>query len=88
MDFENTLGFRAARLFVRLVAGKDAAERFGSISVRIDDSNNNKGWVSERGRDRFRSAWEHYENYGDAVEAWLKNPIAWRIIFPTSAADL
>lgn len=52
----------------------------GSISVRIDDSNNNKGWTIHNRRPNDLTHSETYEKYNDALTAWRKNPMARRIV--------
>ena len=48
-----------------------------SVTVKIDDR---RGWGSLTGRPQDYDAGTIVELYNDALEAWRKNPIAWRII--------
>lgn len=50
---------------------------FTSVTTRIDDS---AGWQSISGQRHDRDYSEIQELYTDALTAWRKNPIAWRII--------
>lgn len=51
------------------------------VSARVDDS---PGWSSFTGRPHDYDPSQVFENYQDALEAWRKNPIAWRIISITT----
>lgn len=53
-----------------------------ALTVRIDDSENGrKGWRNVNGgRSLERASYELDELYTDAIEAWRKNPKAWRIV--------
>lgn len=55
--------------------------RMAPVSARVDDSS---GWTSFTGRPHDYDPSQVYEIYQDALEAWRKNPIAWRIIAITS----
>ena len=52
-----------------------------AVTVKIDDS---RGWQSLTGRPQDYDAGTIVELYNDALEAWRKNPIAWRIISITT----
>lgn len=63
----------------RLILGQS-----GKVTARVDDS---RGWsrYSSNGRhDNDLDAWELQEQYGDALTAWRKNPLARRIVSITS----
>lgn len=51
------------------------------ITARVDDS---PGWTAFTGRPHDYDPSQVFENYQDALEAWRKNPIAWRIISITT----
>jgi len=51
--------------------------KLGSVTVKVDDSS---GWTSLTGRPQDYDPSEIYQIYQDALTAWRKNPIAWRII--------
>ena len=55
--------------------------QLGSVSARVDDS---AGWgdLTRRGHDHDQSTIEKI--YADALTAWRKNPIAWRIVAITT----
>ena len=55
--------------------------KLSSVSVRVDDS---AGWTSLTGRPHDYDPAKIQELYQDALEAWRKNPIAWRIIAITT----
>lgn len=69
---------KIAGFVVRLVAGTDAAARFASVTARVHDDD--PGWRSGTGGDHERDAGEAQQLYADALEAWRKNPLAWRIV--------
>jgi hypothetical protein len=52
-----------------------------SVSARVDDS---PGWGSLSSRPHDYSQAETHKIYADALEAWRKNPLAWRIITITT----
>ena len=52
------------------------------LATRIDDDN--AGWTSVSTRPHDRDFSEIQEQYTDALTAWRKNPIAWRIIAITT----
>jgi hypothetical protein len=52
------------------------------ISVRVDDDN--AGWTALSSRPHDRDYSDIQEQYTDALTAWRKNPIAWRIIAITT----
>ena len=58
----------------RLAAG-------AAVQARVDDS---PGWASLSGRPHDYDPARVYELYQDALTAWRKNPIAWRIIAITT----
>ena len=49
----------------------------GAISAVVDDS---AGWMSLTARPHDYDPAQVQELYSDALTAWRKNPIAWRII--------
>jgi hypothetical protein len=53
----------------------------GSVTSQVDDS---PGWTSYTSRPHDYDPGTVLEHYNDALEAWRKNPIAWRIIAITS----
>ena len=65
----------------RLIAGSSRPTSLASVSTRVDDS---PGWTSLTGRPHERTSAEIQELYEDALKAWRKNPIAWRITAITS----
>ncbi len=74
-----TLRHRLAHWLYRRLTGQKLA---ATITAVIDDS---PGWTSHHGRyphDRDQS--EHHQLYIDALDAWRKNPIAWRTIAITT----
>lgn len=68
-------------LFSKKPVKSNDRDYFTSVTSRVDDS---PGWqsISSRGHDRDYA--EIQELYTDALTAWRKNPIAWRIITITS----
>lgn len=66
------------RLFSRK---KAASYQLSAISSQVDDS---AGWTSYTARPHDYDSSTVLEHYNDALEAWRKNPIAWRIIAITS----
>jgi len=54
---------------------------FASVSAQVDDSS---GWVSHTSRPHERDYSEIQSLYEDALVAYRKNPIAWRIISTTT----
>ena len=61
----------------RLFSRKRKAEALSAVSVRVDDS---QGWTSLTSRPHDYDPATMQELYQDALTAWRKNPIAWRII--------
>jgi hypothetical protein len=62
------------------LVGRSPAE-LGSVSAGVDDS---AGWSSLSGRTHDYDGAKTLELYSDALTAWRKNPIAWRIISITT----
>ncbi len=60
--------------FFNRLAGRRGMD---SVSVRVDDS---PGWLSVTGRAHDYDPGTVQELYQDALTAWRKNPIAWRIV--------
>jgi hypothetical protein len=58
-----------------------APTSLGGVTVQVDDS---PGWMSLTGRGHDYEAGKIQELYQDALTAWRKNPIAWRIITITT----
>jgi hypothetical protein len=52
-------------------------EQLGTITARVDDS---EGWTGFTSRPHDYNPGQVQEIYQDALTAWRKNPIAWRII--------
>ena len=52
-----------------------------SVSVVVDDS---EGWIGYTGRPHDYDQGKIQELYRDSLEAWRKNPFAWRIISITT----
>ena len=69
----NSLRQRAARWLV--------GEQLASITARVDDS---PGWGELTRRPHDYPASEALRLYADSLEAWRKNPLAWRIIAITT----
>jgi hypothetical protein len=63
-----------------LFAG-DIKQQQASVTSQVDDS---PGWASLTGRPHDYDQAQIYELYQDALLAWRKNPIAWRIISITT----
>jgi hypothetical protein len=63
------------------IKNQQSKDFFSSVTSQIDDS---PGWQSISGRRHDRDYAEIQEQYTDALTAWRKNPIAWRIISITS----
>jgi hypothetical protein len=66
--------------FAKWIAGP-ALSKLASVSVRVDDSS---GWASLSGRPHDRDASEIQSLYENALLAWRRNPIAWRIVAITT----
>ena len=62
------------------IAGKRNGH-LGSVTAKVDDS---AGWASLTGRPHDYDQSKIMELYEDALTAWRKNPIAWRIISITT----
>lgn len=65
----------------KLIGGSRLADKLASVSVRVDDS---PGWGTLTGRPHDYDQSKVMELYQDALTAWRKNPIAWRIIAITT----
>ena len=63
------------------IAGERDPQALASVSARVDDS---AGWLSVSGRPQDYDQGTVWELYQDALTAWRKNPIAWRIIAITT----
>jgi hypothetical protein len=70
---------RIARLFG--INGPLNSTDLAAVSIRIDDS---PGWGDLTKRPQDYTQTEMTKIYDDALEAWRKNPIAWRIISITT----
>ncbi|HSF80936.1 MAG TPA: hypothetical protein VLA49_06860 [Anaerolineales bacterium] len=68
---------RFARWLLRLSDSRSLA----AVTAQVDDS---PGWTSLTGRPHDYDQSKIQELYADALEAWRKNPIAWRIIAVTT----
>ena len=64
-----------------LIGSKNGASGLASVTAQVDDSS---GWTSLTGRPHDYDQSKIQELYADALEAWRKNPIAWRIIAVTT----
>ena len=62
------------------IAGSHLAQ-LATVSSRVDDS---PGWYSVSGRPHDYDPGKVWELYNDALTAWRKNPIAWRIVAITT----
>jgi len=60
---------------------KQDRDFYSQVTSQVDDS---PGWQSISGRRHDRDYAEIQELYTDALTAWRKNPIAWRIVSITS----
>jgi hypothetical protein len=71
---------RFAKFIAQLVAGKANMPQFlASIKVRVNDAD--VGWQAETiGSFHDKTAEEIQKAYGNALTAWRKNPMAWRIV--------
>lgn len=72
------------RSFFRTAApsnGRQRAQRLAAVGAQVDDS---PGWGSLTQRPHDYDPGRVQEIYADALEAWRKNPIAWRIIAITT----
>lgn len=56
-------------------------EGLSAVTARVDDS---PGWSALTGHPHDYDPSQVYEIYQDALEAWRKNPIAWRIVAITT----
>jgi len=65
----------------KVIGGRELAKLLGAVSVRVDDS---PGWASLSGRPHDYDAAKIQELYQDALTAWRKNPVAWRIVAITT----
>lgn len=67
----------------QLIAGPSSIvqQKLASVSAQVDES---PGWTSLTGRPHDYDPSRVQEIYADALEAWRKNPIAWRIISITT----
>jgi hypothetical protein len=63
------------------IAGSNGNSALASVKAIVDDS---PGWGDLTGRPHDYSQAETVKIYEDALEAWRKNPIAWRIVAITS----
>jgi hypothetical protein len=66
---------------IKNIGGGNGSSSLASISVKVDDS---PGWGDLTGRPHDYSQAETVKIYEDSLEAWRKNPIAWRIVAITS----
>lgn len=72
-----TLRRRLARWLFETVSGQ-------SLAALTPDLRDGRHWTDLTGRPHDRSRHEIREQYTDALHAWRKNPIAWRIISITT----
>jgi hypothetical protein len=73
----DSLRYRIARF----LGGKELARRLASVVAQVNDA---PGWLSMTGRPHDYDPSQILEMYTDALTAWRKNPIAWRIIAITT----
>jgi hypothetical protein len=66
---------------VQTIKGRRERGGLAAVNVRLDDSS---GWQALGGRPHDYDPARVQEIYADALEAWRKNPIAWRTISITS----
>ena len=59
----------------------DNIKSLSTVTAKVDDS---PGWTSLSGRPHDLTSSEIHEQYEDALKAWRKNPLAFRIISITS----
>ena len=80
---QNTLGNKKLmpNLTERIQAFLNPTIELASVRVRVDDS---AGWTSLTGRPHDYDPSQVQEIYKDALTAWRKNPIAWRIVSITA----
>ncbi len=64
-----------------IFTAKETPARLGSVASAVDDA---PGWSSLSSRPHDYDAARVQEIYQDALEAWRKNPIAWRAIAITT----
>ena len=57
------------------------SQQAASVTVKVDDSD---GWTGFTGRPHDYDQGKIQELYSDSLEAWRKNPLAWRIISITT----
>jgi len=62
-------------------AAEDEAQKYSTVETRVDDS---PGWRALTGTPHDYDPSKVQEIYCDALEAWRKNPIAWRIVAITT----
>ena len=62
-------------------AAEDESQKLAAVQARVDDS---PGWRALTGTPHDYDPSRVQEIYSDALEAWRKNPIAWRIIAITT----
>lgn len=65
----------------QFILGDEYFHDLASVTAKVDDS---PGWTSLSGRPHDLTSSEIMKQYEDALEAWRKNPIAFRIIGITS----
>lgn len=61
----------------KLIGGDSLSSLLAAVSVQVDDS---PGWTSLTGRPHEYDQSKIQSLYEDSLQAWRKNPIAWRII--------
>jgi len=72
-----TLRNQIALTLARLIGGRELAQRLATVSVRIDDS---PGWTGHGRRPHDLDYGSMQKAYMDSLDAWRKNPLAWRTI--------
>lgn len=79
--FPNNLLTRVRMSLADLLDPGGARQSLASVSARVDDS---PGWSSLTSRPHDYDPARVWELYNDALEAWRRNPLAWRIISITT----
>ena len=75
--FHKLRSSRLARVLPGISGSGDLEKSSFGVTVRVDDS---AGWQGLSGRQHDYDPGTLQELYNDALTAWRKNPIAWRII--------
>lgn len=70
----------------KFIGGPELASKLSAVTARVDDSAGygGAGWANLTGRPHDYDGAKILEIYQDALQAWRKNPVAWRIIAITT----